>query len=42
VLAKGWGFATLNPASIQSDKGAGLRTGIIGLVNKGGLRKPDD
>ncbi|MBV8905627.1 MAG: acetylxylan esterase [Acidobacteriia bacterium] len=42
VLAKGWGFATLNPASIQADNGAGLRRGIIGLVNKGEPRKPDD
>jgi hypothetical protein len=42
VLAKGWGFATLNPASIQADNGAGLKKGIIGLVNKGELRKPDD
>lgn len=42
VLAKGWGFATLNPASIQADNGAGLRKGIIGLVNKGQPRKPDD
>jgi hypothetical protein len=42
VLAKGWGFATLNPASIQADNGAGLKKGIIGLVNKGEPRKPDD
>jgi hypothetical protein len=42
VLARGWGFATLNPASIQADNGAGLRKGIIGLVNKGEPRKPDD
>ena len=42
VLAKGWGFATLNPASIQADNGAGLRKGIVGLVNKGEPRKPDD
>ena len=42
ALAKGWGFATLNPASIQADNGAGLRKGIIGLVNKGEPRKPDD
>jgi hypothetical protein len=42
ALAKGWGFATLNPASIQADNGAGLRKGIVGLVNKGALRKPDD
>jgi hypothetical protein len=42
AVAKGWGFATLNPASIQADNGAGLRKGIIGLVNKGEPRKPDD
>jgi hypothetical protein len=42
ALAKGWGFASLNPASIQADNGAGLRKGIIGLVNKGQPRKPDD
>jgi hypothetical protein len=42
VLAKGWGFATINPASIQADNGAGLRKGIIGLVNKGEPRKPED
>ena len=42
ALAKGWGFATLNPASIQADNGAGLRKGIIGLVNKGEPRKPED
>jgi hypothetical protein len=42
VLAKGWGFASLAPASIQADNGAGLRKGIIGLVNKGEPRKPED
>ncbi len=42
VLARGWGFATLNPAGIQADNGAGLRKGIIGLVNKGAPRKPED
>ncbi|MES2461689.1 MAG: acetylxylan esterase, partial [Armatimonadota bacterium] len=42
VLAKGWGYAILSPASIQADNGAGLREGIIGLVNKGQPRKPDD
>ncbi len=42
VLAKGWGYATLVPGSIQADNGAGLRQGIIGLVNKGQPRKPDD
>lgn len=42
VLSKGWGYAILVPASIQADNGAGLREGIIGLVNKGQPRKPDD
>jgi lysophospholipase L1-like esterase len=41
-LAKGWGYALLNPRSIQADNGAGLTRGIIGLVNKGQPRKPDD
>ena len=30
-LAKGWGYAFLNPGSIQADNGAGLTRGIIGL-----------
>jgi hypothetical protein len=42
VLAKGWGYAILVPNSIQADNGAGLTKGIIGLVNKGQPRKPDD
>jgi len=42
VLEAGWGFAILVPGSIQADNGAGLRSGIIGLVNKGEPRKPDD
>jgi hypothetical protein len=42
VLAKGWGYATLVPGSIQADNGAGLTQGIIGLVNKGQRRKVDD
>ena len=42
LIASGWGFAFLNPASIQADNGAGLTKGIIGLVNKGRPRKPDD
>jgi hypothetical protein len=41
-LAKGWGYAFLNPGSIQADNGAGLTRGVIGLVNKGQPRKPDD
>ncbi|MDE3195834.1 MAG: acetylxylan esterase, partial [Acidobacteriota bacterium] len=35
LIADGWGFATINPNSVQADNGAGLTKGIIGLVNKG-------
>lgn len=42
LLAAGWGYATLDPASIQADNGAGITRGVIGLVNKGQPRKPDD
>ena len=42
LLAAGWGYATIDPGSIQADNGAGLTRGIIGLVNKGQTRKPDD
>ncbi len=42
LIADGWGYAYLNPISIQADNGAGLTRGIIGLVNKGQPRKPDD
>ncbi|HEX4134830.1 MAG TPA: hypothetical protein VHY84_09495 [Bryobacteraceae bacterium] len=42
LIADGWGFASINPASVQADNGAGLTRGVIGLVNKGQPRKPDD
>ena len=42
LIADGWGYAYINPASIQADNGAGLTKGVIGLVNKGEPRKPDD
>ncbi|MDX1563314.1 MAG: GDSL-type esterase/lipase family protein, partial [Gammaproteobacteria bacterium] len=42
LVAAGWGFAFLNPSSVQADNGAGLTRGIIGLVNRGQARKPDD
>ena len=42
LIVDGWGFAFLNPTAVQADNGAGLRSGIIGLVNKGQPRKPDD
>src|SRR5437773_1303140 len=42
LIAAGWGYATISPGTIQADNGAGLTKGIIGLVNKGQPRKPDD
>jgi hypothetical protein len=42
LIADGWGYASINPSSIQADNGAGLTKGIIGLVNKGQPRRPDD
>ena len=56
LIADGWGYASINPGSIQADSGGrrgagpdgvvppatGLTRGIIGLVNKGQPRKPDD
>lgn len=42
MIAHGWGFATISPASIQADNGAGITRGIIGLVNHGQPRKPED
>jgi hypothetical protein len=41
LIAAGWGFATFDPASVQPDDAAKLTQGIIGLVNKGQPRKPD-
>jgi len=42
VIARGWAYAILSTSTIQADNGAGLTKGIIGLVNKGQPRKPDD
>ena len=42
LIAAGWGYATINPGSIQADNGAGLTKGIIGLVNHGQPRQPED
>jgi hypothetical protein len=41
LIADGWGYAMIDPASIQADNAAGLTRGIIGLVNHGQPRKPD-
>jgi hypothetical protein len=42
LVGAGWGFAVLDPTSVQADDGAGVTRGIIGLVNKGQPRKPED
>ena len=42
LIAAGWGYVSISPASIQADNGAGLSKGIIGLTNHGQRRKPDD
>lgn len=42
LIGAGWGYALLNPASIQADNGAGLTKGVIGLAHRGRPRKPED
>jgi len=42
VLSNGWGYAVIIPTDYQTDNGASLARGIIGLCNKGQPRKPDD
>jgi hypothetical protein len=42
VIGRGWGYAILDPTSVQADEPAKLREGIIGLANRGHPRKPDD
>ncbi|WP_069960922.1 glycosyl hydrolase 115 family protein [Lacunisphaera limnophila] len=41
LIAAGWGYVWLSPTSIQADHGAGLTAGIIGLVNQGQRRTPE-
>jgi hypothetical protein len=41
LIADGWGFALLDPATVQADNGAGLTRGIIGLTNHGQPRTPE-
>jgi hypothetical protein len=42
LIANGWGYVLIDPSLIQADNAEGLTRGIIGLVNKGQPRKPDD
>ncbi|MGB6192466.1 MAG: acetylxylan esterase, partial [Terracidiphilus sp.] len=41
LIAAGWGFVRFDPASVQADNGADITRGIVGLVNKGQPRTPD-
>jgi hypothetical protein len=41
AIAKGWGYGSINPGSIQADNNQWTK-GVIGLVSKGQPRKPDD
>ena len=41
LISQNWGYAILVPSTIQADHGAGLTSGIIGLVNKGAHRSPE-
>jgi hypothetical protein len=42
LLSKRWGYAILEPWTVQPDDGARLGEGIIGLTARGEMRKPDD
>jgi hypothetical protein len=42
LLKHDWGFVSRNSNEVQADNGAGLSSGIIGLVNKGQPRNMDD
>ena len=41
LIADGWGFAMLDPTTVQADNGAGLTRGIIGLTDHGQPRTPE-
>jgi hypothetical protein len=42
LLAVGFGYGTMEVGPIQNDYSGGLTSGIIGLMNQGKPRKPDD
>ncbi len=42
ILAQGWGYAVVNTSAIQADNGAGLSSGMIGLMSGGKPRRADD
>jgi len=42
ILKRGWSYVIFDPTTVQADNGAGLTSGVIGLVNQGKPRRPDD
>ena len=42
ILQRGWSYVLIDPNSVQAYNGAGLISGVIGLVNHGQPRKLDD
>ncbi|WP_332368990.1 hypothetical protein [Spirosoma telluris] len=42
LIDAGWAVALVNTGAIQADNGGGLHEGIIGLMNGGKDRKPDE
>ena len=42
ILKRGWSYVIYDPTSVQADNGAGLTSGVIGLVNRGRPRMLDD
>lgn len=42
ALKRGWAYVAYYPYSVQADNGAGLTGGIIGLVNGGKPREPNE
>ncbi len=42
AVKRGWAYVAYYPYSVQADNGAGLKDGIIGLVNGGQVRGPTE
>ncbi len=42
ALKRGWAYVAYYPYSVQADNGAGLKEGVIGLINGGRTRTPTE
>lgn len=42
IAPEGWGLCAFDPNVLQPDNGAGLTSYLIGLMNRGSWRRPDD